>query len=197
MTLEFSGDKTYPDCTLCDSEYYLCSDEGKDYLHHSCLLNVPKGSVWEEKKAVKLNVDIPDGRIVSRVQVELTTVKLCISESESPTVDFSFADPSGNDPHPLVSTVFLSDNCGCDICPASEDGLDWSDAIEKKWRGSKDFVLDVNFEGINSTLCIKTLTIKIHFTSELSFLYANLQLEQSQKLRIPLKNRQMITAETL
>jgi hypothetical protein len=129
-------------------------------------LTLRKGSVWEERKAVNLNLNIPDGRIVSRVQVELTTVKLCIHETESPTVDFEFSDPSSNDPHPLVSTVFLSDNCGCNICPTSEDGLDWSDAEEKQWRGSKDFVLDVKFEGINSTLCLKTLTIKFYFISE-------------------------------
>jgi hypothetical protein len=145
-------------------------------------------------------VKIPSGRIVSRVQVELTAVKLCIYESEVPTVDFVFADASNNDPNPLLSTKILSDNCGCNICPERKEGLDWS-VTEKQWSDSKQFILDVNFQGDNSTLCIGLLTIKLHFASKRavihtfirSFVYSRLvQCQKSQ--RSSHQNHPMITA---
>jgi hypothetical protein len=131
----------------------------------SVYINCTEGSVWQQKKARQLSVDIPSGRIVSRVQVELTAVKMCVYESETPAVNFEFGETSSNDP--LISTIFLSDTCGCNICPESQEGSDW-DAAEKQWRDSKEFTLDVDFPEGNSTLCIKTLTIKLHFASESS-----------------------------
>jgi hypothetical protein len=121
--------------------------------------------VWEEKKARQMRVNIPAGRIVGRVQVELTAVKMCVYESEEPAVNFTFAETNSNDPNPLTS-VKLPDTCGCNICPENTDGTDWN-ASEKQWSDTK---LDVHFEGGNSTLCIKTLTVKIQFASEISFI---------------------------
>jgi hypothetical protein len=112
------------------------------------LLTCSEGSQWEEKKARQLSVNIPAGRIVSRVQVELTAVKMCIYETEIPTVDFVFAETSGNDPNPFTSTKSLPDTCGCNICPQIKEGIDWS-AVEKRWSDSKEFILDVHFQGVN------------------------------------------------
>jgi hypothetical protein len=141
-------------------------------------VNFTEGSVWKQKKARQLSVNVPDGRIVSRVQVELTAVKMCIYESDTPPVNFEFGETS-NDPHPLFSSIYLSDSCGCNVCPVSQDGSDW-DATGKQWRDPKMFTLDVHFdedEG-NSTLCIKTLTIRIQFACESSvvhcFVYSHL-----------------------
>jgi hypothetical protein len=110
-------------------------------------------------------VNIPSGMIVSQVQVELTAVKMCIYETILPVVTFEFGEASSNNPNPLLSTIVLSDTCGCNICPETQEGVDWS-AAEKQWRGTKQFALDVHFESVNSTLCIRTLTIKLHFASE-------------------------------
>jgi hypothetical protein len=44
-----------------------------------------------------LFVKIPSGRIVSRVQVELTAVKMRIYGSENPTAKFQFAATTPND----------------------------------------------------------------------------------------------------
>jgi hypothetical protein len=137
--------------------------------HHSfCCFNFTEGSVWEEKKAKQLRVNIPAGRIVSRVQVELTAVKMCIYESEEPEVYFEFAETRSSDPNPLIEKIILPDTCGCNVCPESKQGSDWS-AAEKQWSDFKEFTLDVHFQG-NSTLCIKTLTVKLHFASESSFI---------------------------
>jgi hypothetical protein len=111
-------------------------------------------------------VNVPSGMIVSQVQVELTAVKMCIYESQVPTVNFEFGETNSNDPNPLISTIVFSDTCGCNICPETQERVDWS-AAEKQWRDSKQFALDVHFGGDNSTLCIKTLTIKLLFASEI------------------------------
>jgi hypothetical protein len=122
-------------------------------------------------------MNVPNGRIVSRVQVELTSVKMCIYDSGTPAVNFEFGETI-NDPDPLISTIFLSDTCGCNTCPESQDGSDWN-ATGKQWRDSKMFTLDIHFdEDKNSTLCIKTLTIRIQFACESSlvhcFVYSHL-----------------------
>jgi hypothetical protein len=92
---------------------------------------------------------------------------MCIFESELSRVYFKFAEASSNDPNPLVSNIDLTDNCQCNVCPESRGVIDWSDAAaEKQWSDFKEFTLDVDFEGGNSTLCIKAMTIKIDFKSE-------------------------------
>jgi hypothetical protein len=167
VVLEY-GNKTYENCSLCNSEIYLCSDEGKSKISHSeC--NSTEGNVWQQNKAKQLSVNIPSGRIVSKVKVELTAVKMCLYESETPSVEFEFADRSSNDPNPLLSKIFLPDTCGCNNCPESRQEAEWS-ASEKEWRDAKEFTLDVNFQGGNSTLCIKALTIRLHFASEFEFI---------------------------
>jgi hypothetical protein len=130
-------------------------------------LTLSEGTAWEEKKAKQLSVNVPSGRIVSRVQVELTTVKICVYESETPSVQFVFAETNSNDPNPLMSTILLSDNCECNVCPESKEGLEWS-VSEKQWRESREFTLDLHFQGENSTLCIQRVTIRFHFESEFS-----------------------------
>jgi hypothetical protein len=134
------------------------------------LSDCTEGTVWEEKKAKHLSVIVPDGRIVSRVQVELTAVKMCIYETETPSLSFEFAETGSNDPNPLISTIFLPDTCGCNICPESQEGSDLI-ADDKQWRDTKQFTLDIHFPDGNSTLCIKLLTVKLFFASESSFIH--------------------------
>jgi hypothetical protein len=100
-------------------------------------LTLSEGTAWEEKKAKQLSVNVPSGRIVSRVQVELTTVKICVYESETPSVQFVFAETNSNDPNPLMSTILLSDNCECNVCPESKEGLGvecFGEAVERIQR---------------------------------------------------------------
>jgi hypothetical protein len=132
--------------------------------------NSTEGTVWNENKAMDLNVNIPYGRTVSLVQVELTAVKMCIYESKVPTVTFKFVETNSNDPNPLTSSNFLFDNCGCNICPENKVSLEMS-AAEKQWRDSKQFTLDVHVQGDNFIFCIQQLTIKIHFAGECSHLF--------------------------
>jgi hypothetical protein len=167
IVIEYTGNKTYINCSLCNSETYLCSNEGKRTSLTRLCFNCIEGSEWELKKAKIFNMSIPSERIVSRVQVELTAVKMCIYEEESPTVSFEFAETGSNDPHP--QTAFLSDTCGCNICPETQE-LEWSVA-ERQWSGFKQFALDVDFQGGNSTLCIHKLTIKLQFAGEISFVH--------------------------
>jgi hypothetical protein len=108
-------------------------------------LSFTEGSVWEEKKAKQLSVNVPDGRIVSRVQVELTAVKMCIYEPETPTVTFEFAETGSNDPNLLTSTISLPDTCGCNICPIMKEGLDWN-AAEKQCKTPKSLLLTCIFK---------------------------------------------------
>jgi hypothetical protein len=152
-------------------------------------------ATWDQKKAMHLSVNIPSGRIVSRVQAELTSVKMCSYESEQPSLNFEFGEAS-NDTNPLESTVLLSNNCECNICPVNQEALDWS-ATHKQWNGSKEFVLDIHFEGSNSTVCVKTLTIKIHFASESSrSFFIHLQEMKDQKFQRSQKSYHLPTMIT-